>query len=556
MSLRGFFTYSVYLIYGGAVAAEKVSTSPQRKSPAALAVGAGIFLSRIAGFIRDRVFAHYLGNSDAAGAFRAALRIPNLLQNLFGEGVLSASFIPVYARLMAEGKEDEARRMAGVVATLLALSMSVLAIVGILMSHSLIDILAPGFSGEVRDVTESMVQIMFPGMALLVLSAWCLGILNSHRRFFLSYVAPVLWNIAIIATLFIFGGRYVSSSPEQMRLVELVAWGTVVGAALQLGIQVPMALKLNKGLRLSFDMSSTSVRTVIKNFFPALLTRGVVQLSAYIDQVLASFLGPGAVAAMAYSQTIALLPVSLFGMSVSTAELPEMSSAVGSDDEIARVLRERLTNGLKRISFYIIPSAAAFLVLGDVVVGTIFQTGKFQADDTFFVWLILAGSTVGLVATTQSRLCISVFWALRDTKTPSRFALLRVILTAFLGYLVTFPLRLRFDWSVLYSAAGLTASAGVAGWLEFLLIRKSLSGKIGRFSLGGVAIPKAWAAAAVASVVGYIAKIYWPSSHPFIAGVIVLGIYGLIYLALAWMLGLEEVKIVVRPLQKILRRRR
>ena len=540
----------------GTVALKSDPTLPQKRSPAALAVGMGIFLSRIAGFVRDRVFAHYLGNSDAAGAFRAALRIPNLLQNLFGEGVLSASFIPVYARLMAEGRQEDAQRMAGVVATLLALSMSILALIGVMASHALIDILAPGFSGEVRDVTETMVQIMFPGMALRVLSAWCLGVLNSHRRFFLSYVAPVLWNIAIIATLFLFGGRFVSSSLEQMKLVELVSWGTVVGAALQLGVQIPMALRLNKGLKVSLNTSSESVRAVIRNFFPALLTRGVVQLSAYIDQVLASFLGPGAVAAMAYSQTISLLPVSLFGMSVSTAELPEMSSAVGTDDEIAKALRDRLTNGLKRISFYIIPSAAAFLVLGDVVVGTIFQTGKFLADDTFLVWLILVGSTVGLVATTQSRLCISVFWALRDTRTPSKFAFLRVILTGFFGYLVTFPLRTKFNWPVLYSAAGLTASAGVAGWLEFLLIRNSLTRKIGYFSLGGSAIPKAWSGALVASAVGYAVKLSLPLSHPFITGVIVLGIYAVSYLALAWVFGLEEVSIVIRPVLRILNRRK
>jgi putative peptidoglycan lipid II flippase len=534
---------------------QQPNSPAKRRSPAALAVGLGILLSRIAGFVRDRVFAHYLGNSDAAGAFRAALRIPNLLQNLFGEGVLSASFIPVYARLRAEGKEEQAFKMAGVIASLLALLMALLATAGVLLSRPLIEILAPGFSGEVREVTINMVQIMFPGTALLVLSAWSLGILNSHRRFFLSYVAPVLWNVAIITTLVVFGGREMSSQLEQMRLVELVAWGTVAGAALQFFVQLPMALSLNKGLKLSLNLASPAVRSVIKNFFPALLTRGVVQLSAYIDQVLASFLGPGAVAAMAYSQTISLLPVSLFGMSVSTAELPEMSSAIGTDEEIANILRVRLENGLKRISFYIIPSAAAFLVLGDVVVGTIFQTGKFGAEDTFFVWLILIGSTIGLVASTQSRLCVSVFWALRDTKTPSKFAFLRVFLTAAFGYLVTFPLRTCFQWPVVYSAAGLTASAGLAGWLEFLLIRKALTHRIGPFSLGGSAIPKTWMAALAASGLGYGVKLCLPLTHPFMTGALILGVYSISYLCAAWILGLEEVKLAVKILKRVVGRK-
>src|SRR5688572_4038591 len=133
----------------------------KRSRPAALAVAAGIFLSRIAGLIRERVFAHYLGNSDAAGAFKAALRIPNLLQNLFGEGVLSASFIPVYARLLAEGKEREASRVAGAVATLLTLLVAVLVALGTLGAPWFVDLVAPGFSGDVRKLTVTLVEIMF-----------------------------------------------------------------------------------------------------------------------------------------------------------------------------------------------------------------------------------------------------------------------------------------------------------------------------------------------------------------------------------------------------------
>ena len=263
-----------------------------------------------------------------------------------------------------------------------------------------------------------------------------------------------------------------------------------------------------------------SVRTVIQNFLPALLTRGVVQLSAYIDEILASFLGPGIVAAMAYTQTIALLPVGLFGMSVSSAELPEMSSAIGTEEEISRTLRIRLTNGLRRISFYIIPSAVAFLALGDVLVSTLFQTGKFGHSDSIIVWMILCGSTIGLVASTQSRLCISAFWALRDTKTPAVYAIIRVTLTGLLGYLVTFPLRSSFHLLVTQAAALLTASAGLAGWIEFLLIRRSLSKRIGHFSLGGWAIGKSWFAAIIAGAVGLGLNFFLPSFSPAPRGIL------------------------------------
>jgi putative peptidoglycan lipid II flippase len=199
----------------------------------------GILLSRLAGLVRDRVFAHYFGNSAAADAFGAAFRIPNFLQNLFGEGVLSASFIPVYAGLLARNKEKEANEVAEVIAGLLSLLMSVLVLIGIVITPLLIYLIAPGFEGDKRDLTIRLVRIFFPGAGVLVMSAWCLGILNSHRRFFLSYVAPVIWNVAIIAALIGFG-----RSHDQFSLASIVAWASVVGSLLQLAVQLPIVLRL------------------------------------------------------------------------------------------------------------------------------------------------------------------------------------------------------------------------------------------------------------------------------------------------------------------------
>ncbi len=511
------------------IASEKTIPPKKRSGGAAAAVGLGILLSRVFGLVRQRVFAHFLGNTDAAGAFMAALRIPNLLQNLFGEGVLSASFVPIYARLIAEGKEEDAGKLAGIVLSLLVLVVGILVALGITFSPQMISILAPGFKGEVRDLTVRLSAIMFPGMGLLVLSAWCLGISNSHRKFFLSYVAPVVWNIAMIATLFAF-----SHSSD---LVVWVAWGTVVGAFGQLIVQVPSALKLNKGLKPSLDLSFAPVRNVIQNFFPALLSRGVVQLSAYIDQVLASFLGPQAVAAMAYAQTLSILPVSLFGISISTSELTEMSRTLGNTEEIKTAVKTRLVSGLERISFFIIPCSVSFVVLGGVLASTLFQTGKFATSDSYLVWAILVGSTVGLLATTQSRICISAFWALKDTKTPARFAFLRVLLTAVLGYAAVFPLREHFGWAPAFSVAGLTASAGISGWIEYLLIRKSLRNRLGYFAVSYRSTLRCWGAALVAGGIAYAIDYFLPPVHHFILGIVVLGIYGTLYLGLALLMG-------------------
>src|SRR5436309_11289070 len=174
----------------------------------AFLVAAGIFLSRIAGLVRERAIAGFFGISPVADAFRAAMRIPNFLQNLFGEGVLSASFIPVYARLRALGEDDEASDVADAIATLLALVTSVLVLIGVLATPFIIDAIAPGFHGAKRELTIRLVRIFFPGAGLLVMSAWCLGVLNSHRKFFLSYAAPIAWNAVMIGTMAGFGHSY------------------------------------------------------------------------------------------------------------------------------------------------------------------------------------------------------------------------------------------------------------------------------------------------------------------------------------------------------------
>src|SRR5690606_31130098 len=273
----------------------------------ALLVAAGILLSRLMGLVRERVFAHYLGSSDAAGAFKAALRIPNVLQNLFGEGVLSASFIPVYAGALGKGDEKEAQEVAGGIFGLLALAVAILSAAGLLAAPLLVDVIAPGLEGEVRDLTVRLVRILFPGTGVLVLSAWCLGILNSHRRFFLSYAAPVVWNLAQILTLLAFGGR-----TDEGGLVVALAFGTVAGGFLQFGIQLPQVLRRLGRLRVSLGRGVGGVRRVVTNFGPVVVGRGVVQLSAYVDVALASLLSAQVIANLTYAQTIYLLPVSLF----------------------------------------------------------------------------------------------------------------------------------------------------------------------------------------------------------------------------------------------------
>ena len=516
----------------------------------AFLVGAGILISRIIGVIRQRVFAHYLGTSDAAGAFSAAFRIPNFLQNVFGEGALSASFIPVYANLLARGDQKEASRVADAVLTLLALATSVIVVVGILTTPFFVGLFAASFDPPTRELTTQLVRIFFPGAGLLVLSAWCLGVLNSHRRFFLSYTAPVVWNLAIIATLIWFGRR-----EDQFHLATYTAWGSVVGSALQFGVQMPTVLSLIKRLRPVLDIATENVRTVLRTFFPVFMSRGVVQISAFVDAMLAGLISPQAVAALTYAQSLYTLPVSLFGMSVSAAELPAMSSALGSQEQIARQLRQRLDDGLRRIAFFIVPSVMAMMAFGDVMTGALYQTGKFGRTDSTYVWGILAGSTIGLLASTLGRLYASTYYALHDTRTPLQYAVIRVVLTTGLGYLSAIPLPHIIGIDPKWGAAGLTASAGVAGWIEFALLRRKLNQRIGRTGLPASYIAKLWAAALAGAFVGWGIKIILPALHPIIIAGFVLVPYGLIYFAITALMRVGESKTVVVRIVRVLKRK-
>jgi putative peptidoglycan lipid II flippase len=507
-------------------------------------VAAGILASRILGLVRNRVFAHFFGTSDAADAFNAAFRIPNFLQNLFGEGVLSASFIPVYASLRARGDDLEARRVATAVAALLGLVTSLLVLVGVLLTPQLIALIAPGFEGEKRVETIRLVRILFPGAGLLALSAWCLGVLNSHRRFFLSYSAPVVWNLAIIVALIGFGpGR------AQYPLAEIAAWGAVAGSFLQLAVQFPTVHRLLEGMWPRLVRGSAAVAEVVRNFGPVFVGRGVVQISAYVDTVLASLLPTGAVAGLSYAQVIYTLPVSLFGMSVSAAELPEMASATGDETERAGYLRARLEAGLRQIAFLVVPSAVAFLALGDMIVGLLYQSGEFTRIMTVYVWGILAGSAVGLLASTMGRLYASTFWALHDTRTPLRTATIRVALTVGLGYVFALPLPRALGIDARWGAAGLTVSAGVSGWIEFHLLRRALNRRIGRTGLPLAFSVRLWGSALLAAGAALAFRSLLPVHHPLVLAIFLLGTYGALYLALTAGLGVAEAGGLLRRLK-------
>ena len=488
--------------------------------------------------VRERAIAHYLGVSLYADVVRTALRMPNVLQNLLGEGTLSASFIPVYAELLEEGKEEEAGRVAGAVFGILVALAGGLALLGIFLAPVLVSVFAAGFEGLRRELTIAAVRIIFPMAGVLVLSAWALGILNSHRRFFVSYVAPVAWNAAIITALVMFGSDLSPSG-----LVIAVAWGALVGGILQFAVQLPWVFALERRLRVSLSTRLAGVRETLRNAGPAIAGRGVVQLSGYLDIFLASFISAGAIALLGYAQTLYLLPISLFGMSVAAAELPELAR---ERTRAESMLSQRVDGALTRIAFYVVPSVLAYIVLGDVIVAALYQTGDFTADDTAVTHLVLAGYTLGLFASTATRLYSSAFFALHDTRTPALFAGVRVVIAGAIGAVLMFLFEAIEFRGYALGAVGLVLGTAVAAWVEWILLRRALRARLGPVGADPAVFVRVLAAAAVAVVIARALGWALPQMHPIPTAALVLGVYGAVYILTGGVLGLEQARRYLR----------
>lgn len=409
-------------------------------------VAAGILASRVLGLVREAVVASLAGISALTDVVSAAFRAPNVLQNLLGDQALSASFIPAYSRMIADGRQRDAGALAGAMFGLLFGAMGALSLLGVILAPWLVRLLFPGFAGDADALaagtatvdrlalTTTAVRICFPMVAAITLSAWCLGILNSHRRFLLPYLAPSFWNASVIGVVWFVASRTFAGEAERIEsLVLAVCWGGLLGGLLQFAFQLPSVLRVTVGLRPSFDLRAPGVRRTLANLGPAIAGRGVSQLGAYVDLLLASFLAEGALGALALGQRLYLLPIALFGVSVAAAELPELARLRGEGEERSIAAARRAQRSLAAMSFLVAPTMVGYLALGIGIVGAVYRRGEFGIVDNWLVFFVLAAYSLGLLASTASRLLQSVFFSFGDTRSPARIAAMRLVVAAGLG---------------------------------------------------------------------------------------------------------------------------
>lgn len=545
-----------------------VEADPEtEEESAAGSVAAGIFTSRIFGLLRERTVAYFFGVGPHADVLQVAFKSPNLLQNLLGEGTISAAFIPIYSRMIEEGRHEAAGRFAGAVFGLLLAVAGGGALLGVLFAEPIVSVLAPGFLGDAGrvaagelainrfDLAVQAVRVVFPMAGVLVLSAWALGVLNSHRRFFVPYVAPVLWNASIIATLF--GAGYTLAgtpwAPETLsndgltRLLLIACVGALGGGVLQFLVQLPFVVRHMRGFQFSLSTRVEGVRSAINAFGPVVAGRGIAQISAYLDLFLASWLAVGALSALRYAQLLYMLPISLFGLSVAASELPELSRLT---EKNVAPFTARLRHSLRQIAFLTVPTIVGYLAFGVLLVGALLRTGQFRAGSTWLVTIVLGGYSFGILATTMSRLLQNAFYAIGDTKTPAWIAALRVTVST----VVAVPLMFWLDTipieavvgplpgaSLFLGALGLSVGASVGAWVEVGALRWALQGP-----LPGARVP--WARflrmTGLAGLALIPAGAVWgilPDWHVLAVAPIVVGIYAAVYLGTAILLGLEEI---------------
>ena len=546
-------------------------TAPAQRGSAL--VGAGILLSRVAGLIRETVAGRVLGNGLANDALVAALRIPNLLQNLLGEGVLSASFVPVYSELLDADDREQANRVAGAVGAMLMAVTAIAVLVIVLAARPLTRVLAWGLTDESFELAVDFTRITALGIGFLVMSAWCLGILNSHRSFFLPYVAPVVWNAAQIVALIVAWQR----DWELADAARGVAIAVAIGGLLQLLVQLPTVLRLARGLRIAFDGRNAYVRDVRRRFGPAVLGRGAVQLSAYLDLLLASFLAAGALSALFRAQILYVLPISVFAMSVAAAELPELSRLSGDPGLVAA----RANAAMRRIAFWMLASSLLLIAAGEPLVAVLFEGGEFTSADTSLVWLILLFYAIGLPAIGLSRMLQNASYAMGDTSGPARIAAIRVTVATALGVLFMFPLdrafigpdgveqlsdalglagpldaALRGDESVVrLGAVGLSMGSAIGAWLELFLLSRLLDRRLPRLHAPSAALrPPALAAAVAFAVTAAIKFVTGDLPDLAVAG-LTIGIGGFLYVVMCFRTGVREADMVLRPTRKVIWRR-
>ncbi|MFH1116058.1 MAG: murein biosynthesis integral membrane protein MurJ [Pseudomonadota bacterium] len=430
---------------------------------AAGVVGFWTMLSRVMGFVRDLVIAHFLGASTGADAFFVAFRIPNLLRRLFAEGALSAAFVPTYVETLRRDGLTEGERLARVTFTFTAIVLFVVTVAGIVFSPWIVRIIAPGFvkNPDQFILTVGLNRIMFPYIFFISLTILASGVLNSMGRFAAPAAAPIILNVCMI-TAVAFSCSLLNIGPNYA-----LAWGVAAAGVLQLALQIPFMTACGIRIRPNFDFRHPALRTIGKLFVPVAFGGAVYQVNVMISTILASMLAAGGVSYLYYADRLVELPLGVFAIALGTAVLPSMSRQA-ADGNIS-ALRETVSYSLRLIAFFTIPASVALIVLRVPIIAVLFQRGAFGVADTNETAYALFWYTVGLWAYSGLKVVNQAFFSMKDTRTPVYASIGALTVNLAGGLLLMGPMR----------QGGLALATSVAAAANLLILFIILTRRLG-----------------------------------------------------------------------------
>lgn len=471
------------------------SASKERIARSAGRISGATVISRLLGLARDSIFAALFGTSYFADAFNVAFLIPNFLRRVFGEGTLNASYVPVYTQYLQKDGEKRAVGLASKMFSVMIVVLGLVVLAGIVFASPIVKTYAFGWKDtpETFTLTVKLTRILFPYIFFVALAALAAGTLNSRGIFGVPALAPAFLNIALIATALTVV-RMVGGRGESM--ITLFSIGALIGGVLQLAIQLPQLARTGHRPRFDPDFKDAGVKWVGKLMLPGMLAFAVTQINVLVDTLLATTLPQGSVTALRLGNRIAIQPLGVFAVAITTAALPALAAHAARED------RDRLIQDFafstRLILACLIPSTVALMVLARPIVRLLFERGEFTAaESTPMTARALFYYAMGLFAYGGVKAVVQAFYSMKDTVTPMKVAIFNVCLN------ITLNLILVRSLGLIGLALATSISSGVGFAMLALLLRRRL-GDIRQGEIWSAVIRIVIASAAMGLVLFYV----------------------------------------------------
>ncbi|HWW33527.1 MAG TPA: murein biosynthesis integral membrane protein MurJ [Steroidobacteraceae bacterium] len=453
----------------GALSADSAEARAERlNTRAAGVVGLAVLCSRVLGLAREQIFAALFGGGRVMDAFTIAFRIPNLLRDLFAEGALSTAFVTTFSKTVATEGDGAAWRLANKVATLAAVSLSVITLLGIAFAPALVAVLAPGFAGEKAELTVTLTRVMYPFILLVSLAALVMGVLNARNVFGVPAMASSFFNLGSIVAGVLLG--YWLDPHFGTRAILGLAVGTLIGGALQLTVQLPALARLGYRFHPDFHWRDPGVRSILRLMGPSVIAASTTQVNVLINSVFASELGDGPTFWLTVAFRLMQLPLGVFGVALGTVTLPLLARMAATGQH--GVFRTELARGMRLAFLMTIPASVGLIVLAEPIISVLYQHGRFGAHETAESAGALRYYALGLCGYAALKVLVNAFYALDRRKTPMVVSFVAVVINLVLNWIFT----VRLGWG----HRGLAFSTACVATSNFLILYLLMRAHLGR----------------------------------------------------------------------------